>query len=115
MLAGDRRLTESFRAPELLPLGSRIRVRLHLDTVPVADLAASLRHALEAAGNATLMPAALIETLAAHAAGNRRLLMNLGAELLAAAVREQRPKLDEQLFFQVCGGAPAPRRAPKRR
>ena len=115
VLAGDRRLTESFRVPELLPLGSRIRVRLNLDAVPVADLAASVRHALEAAGNPTLMPPTLIEALAAHAAGNRRVLMNLGAELLAAAVREQRPQLDEHLFFQVCGGAPAPRTAPKRR
>ena len=98
----------------MLPLGSRIRVRLNLEAVPVADLAAALRHALEAAGNPALMNPALIETLAAHAAGNRRVLMNLGAELLAAAVREQRPQLDEQLFFQVCGGPP-PRPAPKRR
>jgi general secretion pathway protein A len=114
VLAGDRRLTESFRTPELLPLGSRIRVRLHLETAPVAELAESLRHALEAAGNPALMTPALVDTLAAHAAGNRRVLMNLGAELLAAAVREQRPQLDEQLFLQVCG-TPAARSAPKRR
>jgi len=114
VLAGDRRLTESFRTPELLPLGSRIRVRLHLEAAAVADLTESLRHALDAAGNPALMTPALIETLAAHAAGNRRVLMNLGAELLAAAVREQRPQLDEQLFFQVCG-PPAPRSPSKRR
>jgi type II secretory pathway predicted ATPase ExeA len=114
VLAGDKRLTDSFRSPELLPLGSRIRVRLNLEAVAAEDLAASLRHALEAAGNAALMTPGLIETLCAHAAGNRRLLMNLGAELLAAAVREKLPRLDEQLFLQLCA-TPAPRNNAKRR
>jgi general secretion pathway protein A len=114
VLAGDRRLTDSFRSPELLPLGSRIRVRLNLEAASTEDLANSLRHALDAAGNPELMTPALIDTLSAHAAGNRRLLMNLGAELLAAAVRDQRPRLDEQLFLQVCG-APAARHGGKRR
>ena len=114
VLAGDRRLTDSFRSPELLPLGSRIRVRLNLEAVSAEDLATSLRHALDAAGNPDLMTPALIDTLSAHAAGNRRLLMNLGAELLAAAVRDKLPRLDEQLFLQVCG-APAARTGGKRR
>ena len=114
VLAGDKRLTDGFRTPELLPLGSRIRVRLNLEAAPAEDLAHSLRHALEAAGNAELMTPGLIETLGAHAAGNRRVLMNLGAELLAAAVREKLPRLDEQLFLQVCG-TPAARSNGKRR
>jgi type II secretory pathway predicted ATPase ExeA len=114
VLAGDKRLTESFRSPELLPLGSRIRVRLNLEAVAAEDLAQSLRHALEAAGNAELMTPGLIETLCAHAAGNRRLLMNLGAELLAAGVRQNLPRLDEQLFLQVCG-TPAARSTGRRR
>jgi general secretion pathway protein A len=114
VLAGDRRLTESFRSPELLPLGSRIRVRLNLEAASAEDLANSLRHALEAAGNPELMTPALIDTLSAHAAGNRRLLMNLGAELLAAAVHNKLSQLDEQLFLQVCGAPPA-RNGGKRR
>ena len=114
VLAGDRRLTESFRSPELLSLGSRIRVRLTLEAAAAEELATALRHALQAAGNPELMTAGLIDTLTAHAAGNRRLLMNLGAELLAAAVRDKLPRLDEQLFLHVCG-APAPRSASKRR
>lgn len=114
VLAGDRRLTESLRSPELLPLGSRIRVRLNLEAASAEDLANTLRHALEAAGNPELMTPALIDTLSAHAAGNRRLLMNLGAELLAAAARDTLPRLDEQLFLQVCG-APAARNGGKRR
>lgn len=107
VLAGDRRLTDGFRSPELLPLGSRIRVRLILEAVPADDLAHCVRHALEAAGNAELMTPGLIETLCSHAAGNRRILMNLGAELLAAAVHDKRPRLDEELFLQVCGTPPA--------
>ena len=114
VLAGDRRLTESFRSPELLSLGSRIRVRLTLEAAAAEELATALRHALQAAGNPELMTAGLIDTLTAHAAGNHRLLMNLGAELLAAAVRDKLPRLDEQLFLHVCG-APAPRSASKRR
>lgn len=115
VLAGDRRLTDGFRSPELLPLGSRIRVRLNLEAVSADDLAASLRHALETAGTPELMTPGLIDTLAAHAAGNRRVLMNLGAELLATAVREQLPRLDEQLFLQVCGTPAARSHGGKRR
>lgn len=115
VLAGDRRLTDSFRSPELLPLGSRIRVRLNLEAVSAEDLAHSLRHAIDAAGNPELMTPALIDTLAAHAAGNRRLLMNLGAELLATAMRDKLPRLDEQLFLQVCGAPAARSQAGKRR
>lgn len=115
VLAGDRRLTDSFRSPELLPLGSRIRVRLNLEAAAAEDLASSLRHALEAAGNPDLMTPALIDTLVAHAAGNRRLLMNLAAELLVAGVHEKRPQLDEQLFLALCGTPAARNPASKRR
>lgn len=114
VLAGDHRLTAMFRTPELVPLGSRVRVRLALDAASSQELAESLRHALQAAGAAHLMTPALIEALSTHAAGNRRVLMNLGAELLAAGVSRSLSQLDEQLFFQVCG-APAARSAGKRR
>jgi type II secretory pathway predicted ATPase ExeA len=114
VLAGDHRLTAMFRTPELLPLGSRVRVRLAIDAASSQELAESLRHALDAAGAAQLMTPALIEALSTHAAGNRRVLMNLGAELLAAGVSRKLSQLDEQLFFQVCG-APAARSAGKRR
>lgn len=114
VLAGDHRLTAMFRTPELVPLGSRVRVRLAIDATSSQELAESLRHALQAAGAAQLMTPALIEALSTHAAGNRRVLMNLGAELLAAGVSRKLSQLDEQLFFQVCG-APAARSAGKRR
>jgi len=114
VLAGDHRLIAMFRTAELVPLGSRVRVRLAIDAASSQELAESLRHALDAAGGPQLMTPALIEALSTHAAGNRRVLMNLGAELLAAGVSGKLPQLDEQLFFQVCG-APAARSTGKRR
>ena len=42
-----------------------------------------MSHALAKAGNATLMTAELKDTLVDHAAGNYRLLMTMGGELLA--------------------------------
>lgn len=114
VLAGDHRLSAMFRTPELVPLGSRVRVRLAIDAASSQELAESLRHALDAAGGPQLMTPALIEALSTHAAGNRRVLINLGAELLAAGVSGKLSQLDEQLFFQVCG-APAARSAGKRR
>jgi len=114
VLAGDHRLTAMFRTPELVPLGSRVRVRLAIDAASSQELAESLHHVLQAAGAAQLMTPALIEALSTHAAGNRRVLMNLGAELLAAGVSRKLSQLDEQLFFQVCG-VPAARSAGKRR
>jgi type II secretory pathway predicted ATPase ExeA len=114
VLAGDHRLSAMFRTPELVPLGSRVRVRLAIDAASSQELAESLRHALQAAGAAQLMTPALIDALSTHAAGNRRVLMNLAAELLAAGVSRSLSQLDEQLFFEVCG-APAARSAGKRR
>ena len=115
VLAGDQRLTGMFRAPDLVPLGTRIRVRLAVDAASPQELAESLRHALDAAGAAHLMTPALIEALATHSAGNRRVLMNLAAELLAAGVSRNLSQLDEQLFFAVCGPPAPPARAQARR
>jgi general secretion pathway protein A len=108
VLAGDGRLTTKFRCEELLPLGSRIRVRLNLEPASASELAAFLHHALEAAGNRQLMTKPLIETLAEHAAGNHRVLMSLGAELLAAATERDLAQLDEKLYFDVFSKPPPP-------
>lgn len=101
VLAGDSRLTARFRSAELLPLGSRFRVRLNRESASSAELAACLRHALEAAGNAKLMTDELVAALADHAAGNHRVLMTLAAELLAAATQRDLDQLDEKLYFDV--------------
>jgi general secretion pathway protein A len=99
VFAGDARLVERFRTPELLPLGSRIRRRLVLDYAQRDELLACLDHLLETAGNPNLMTTELKATLADHAAGNYRVLMNLADELLSIAIDRDLPRLDEKLFL----------------
>jgi general secretion pathway protein A len=101
VLAGDARLPEKFRAEELLPLGSRIRVRLQLQPASVPELLDCLKHSLNQAGNQRLMTAELMNTLCEHAAGNHRILMTMANELLDAATERELPKLDEKLYFEV--------------
>lgn len=103
VLAGDGRLAEKLRMPELLPIGSRIRTRLHTESASPDELRDFLRHALAQGGNPKLMTDAVVATLSEHAAGNLRVLMNLGHELLAAAVEREADCIDEKLFFEVYG------------
>lgn len=103
VLAGDARLVERLRSAELLPLGSRIRRRLVLEYASPDELLACLDHLLEAAGNSNLMSSELKNTLADHAAGNYRVLMNLADELLAVAADKELPLLDEKLYLETFG------------
>jgi general secretion pathway protein A len=111
IFAGDGRLPERLRTPELLPLGSRIRRRLQMEAASREELCACLDHVLEAAGSPALMTSELRVTLAEHALGNYRILMNMADELLAAAVERELPRLDEKLFLEVFQQAPRPAKA----
>ena len=116
IFAGDQRLPDRFRLPDLLPLASRIRRRLHLDYAERDQLCACLDHLLEAAGNTALMTTELKTTLAEHAAGNYRVLMNLADELLCEARERELAQLDEKLFLEVFQPPlPKKRRATKRK
>jgi general secretion pathway protein A len=101
VFAGDARLGERLRTPELLPLGSRVRRRLMLDYASRDELLACLDHLLESAGNTNLMTTELKATLADHAAGNYRVLMNLSDELLTLALDRELPRLDEKLYLEA--------------
>jgi general secretion pathway protein A len=101
IFAGDARLPERLRTPELLPLGSRIRRRLVLDHASRDELCACLDHLLDAAGNSNLMTTELKATLAEHALGNYRVLMNMADELLAIAAERELPRLDEKLYLEA--------------
>ena len=113
ILAGDQRLPERMRSPELLPLGSRIRRRLVLEPASSDELLACLEHLLETAGNSALMTEELKATLVDHAVGNHRILMNLCDELLAVAADRGLAKLDEKLYLDVY--AAQPKKAAKRK
>src|SRR6516164_3152854 len=110
VLAGDGRLVERFRSDELLPLGSRIRVRLALERANPDELQECLRHALQKAGAPKLMTPELTSALCDHAQGNMRALMNMGSELLSIASQREARHLDEKLFLETYA-QPAPERA----
>lgn len=114
VLAGDGRLVERLRQPDLLPLGSRIRRRLTLDYASRDELLACLDHLLETAGNPSLMTTELKTTLADHAAGNFRIMMNLADELLTNATDRDLPRLDEKLYLDSFA-QPVPKKTARKR
>lgn len=100
ILAGDSRLNDKLRRNDLLPLGSRIRVRLNTEPASIEQLTLTMEHLLEQAGNPNLMTQELINILCEHAAGNYRILCNMSGDLLDMAARLERTTLDEQLYFE---------------
>lgn len=109
VLCGDGRLTQQFRHDDLLPIASRIRVRLVLDYLQPKDLLVWLQHALEQAGHPRLIAPEVMTTLAEHAAGNLRVLATMANELLALAARRELPQIDQKLYFEVFASPPRPR------
>jgi len=110
VLAGDGRLGGKLRREELLPLGSRIRVRLSLEYASPNDLKACLKHLQSTAGNASLMTPQLCQTLCDHAVGNYRVLTTMAAELLATAAQREITVLDEKLYLELFGAPSNPAR-----
>jgi type II secretory pathway predicted ATPase ExeA len=108
VLSGDGRLLEQLRQEELLPLGTRIRARLRTECASRDELLELLRHALAQAGNASLMTAELLNTLVDHSAGNYRLLMTMGSELLAYGMAHDVERLDEKFYLEVFQPTPRP-------
>lgn len=101
VLAGDARLPDKLRREELIPLGSRIRMRLATEYASRDELLNCLNHLLATAGNASLMTPGLRQTLCDHAAGNYRILMTLAGEMLSVAARKNLAVLDEKLYLDV--------------
>jgi len=101
ILAGDSRLTDRLHHTDLLPIASRIRTRLRMESVPPPKLRECLAHILAKAGNPNLMTAQVQIALSEHAAGNYRLLMNMANELLLLAASREIPQVDEKLFFEA--------------
>ena len=115
VLAGDTRLADRFRHPDLLPIGSRIRTRLVLDYASQEELRNILRHALKKAGAPKLLTENLQEVLVDHAAGNYRVLMTMAGELLMAACERELPAIDEKLYLELFEERSSGRRSKNRR
>jgi len=103
ILAGDNRLNQKLRLEELVPLGSRIRIRLSMEPATREELMLCTKHLLKSAGNTTLMTEPLMRTLCEHAVGNYRILTGMAADLLARAAEDNLTELDEKLYFQCYG------------
>lgn len=112
ILAGDQRLNQKLRQDDLLPLGSRMRIRLQTEYASSEQLRSTLIHLLEQAGNPHLMTNELIQTLCEHAMGNYRALSIMSGELLAVGLLQERQQLDEQLYFECFA---QPKSASKRK
>lgn len=113
VLAGDGRLPDRFRHPDLVPLGSRIRTRLALDYASHEDLERVLMNALKKAGAPELIAKPVRDALVEHAAGNYRVMMTAAGELLMAAAEKECAAIDEKLYFEVFEQR-TPRRTPAR-
>jgi type II secretory pathway predicted ATPase ExeA len=99
VLAGDQRLVERLTTPDLLPLASRIRVRIALVQQTPEEMRALLEHLLDESGASRLFADEVKSLLGSHAGGNLRAMMNMGAELLEAALAQEVARIDERFFF----------------
>ena len=72
VICGDMRLPERFRSNALMPLGSRIRLRMIMKPYERNILLSYLEHCLAQSGAPQLMTKSLMETLVDHAGGNLR-------------------------------------------
>jgi type II secretory pathway predicted ATPase ExeA len=106
VLCGDERLADRLGKADLLPIQSRIRVRLELDRASREDMLETFTNALERAGNRQLLSREAMETLVEHCAGNFRSLMIMGGELLQEAMARELPKIDEKLYLEVFAAPP---------
>jgi len=100
VLSGDHRLNDKLRRDELIPLGSRIRVRFTAEYASTEQLMASLKHLVHSAGQPSLMTPELMQTLCEHAMGNYRVLCMMADTLLTTAAQQNKTQLDEKLYFE---------------
>lgn len=102
VFSGDSRFTERLKTPELLPLGTRLRTRLVLESQPKNELTALLREVCCRAGAPQLMSDDLYTTIAEHSAGNIRIMMGLAKDVLALGCKkEHTPQLNASLYFEA--------------
>ena len=102
VLSGDGRLLELLRQEDLVPLGTRIRTRLVTEAASRERAAGScFTTRWRRPATRRLMTAELMDTLVDHSAGNYRLLMTMGAELLAYGMAHEVAQLDEKCYLEV--------------
>lgn len=113
VLCGDNRLPEKLKLAELLPLGSRIQVRLNVEAWSRDEIATLIGDSIARAGAPRLMTKELVATVAEHCAGSPRIAMNLANELLLIGAKKELKQLDERLYLETY--APGAVTKPRRR
>lgn len=101
VLCGDKRLTENFKDEDLLPLATRIRIRLNLDRQSPESLLVFMNHMLKLAGNPDLITDKLKHLLVDGCMGNFRVLTTLVSDMLNHAMIREIQTLDEKLYFEI--------------
>lgn len=114
IFAADGRFGDKLQEPDLVPMAGRIRIRLPLERASPEELLAHLKHLVTSAGNAKLMTPELMKAVCDHSLGNLRSMTSLCAELLAAAIQNDRGQLDEKLFMDLNQTAHAARANARR-
>jgi type II secretory pathway predicted ATPase ExeA len=105
IIAGDQRLNDKLRSPELIPLGSRIRARLNLEPHSKEQLLELLTQSLARAGAPKLMTKELVATVVEHAAGNPRVMNIIAGEILSLGIKKEVSVLDESLYLETLPAA----------
>lgn len=104
VLAGDQRLPARLRDDEeLVPLDTRMRARLVVESQTCEELIALLTHATSVAGAPDLLTPGVKSVLAEHANGSPRAMMSQANDLLAYAAEKEARCIDEQLLFDFDG------------
>jgi len=114
IFAADSRFEDKLAERDLIPMAGRIRMRLSLERATPEELMAHLKHLVASAGNAKLMTPELMKAVCDHSLGNLRAMTSLCAELLAAAIQNDRGQLDEKLFLDLNKTAQIARTAARR-
>ena len=101
IFAGDNRLITKFQSPVALPLYSRLRARLALESRSPEIMKAMLQTSIKNAGNPDLMTPGVIRALSEQHLGNPRAMMTTANQLLSAALQREVRQIDENLYFEV--------------
>jgi type II secretory pathway predicted ATPase ExeA len=99
VMAGDYRLSEKLKDPDLVPLGTRFRARLQLEPLSKEELINMLTETITKAGCPHLLTDEVKITLAEHALQNPRIMMGQAAELLNSAAEDNLKQIDVEQFF----------------
>jgi len=101
ILSGDTRLIDKLKGPKLLPLASRIKVKMLHRPLNKEELLHALKHCLQEAGNPSLMTDDLMLAVCEHSMGNYRSLMVMCSNILVEGHAREKQQLNEQLFIEL--------------